>query len=391
MHHGILQEFVLKVASRCNLACDYCYVYNGADQGWRQQPHLMSRDTVAASAHRIGEHVRAHDMDTVTIALHGGEPLLAGPAKLAEMLRLLRGALPGGTTARLTVQTNGVLLDERFLDMFSEHGAGVGVSLDGGAIANDRHRRRHGGGSSYREAARAIRLLRSGRYRDLFNGLLCTIDLANDPVDTYRDLAAFDPPVIDFLLPHSNWSSPPPTPPDAVVPSYADWLLAIFEEWYPGEPGGTRIRLFTEIIHLLLGGSSRAEPLGGGLGYAVIETDGTIEGSDTLKSAAPEASHTGLSVHGTSLDEALQHPAIAGQRLGRAGLSETCLACPVVEVCGGGQLAHRYRADEGFRRPSVYCADLSRLITGIAHRVSDDLQRVRRRRPRVVSDRAACP
>ena len=30
-----LSQFVLKVNSRCNLACDHCYVYEAADQSWR--------------------------------------------------------------------------------------------------------------------------------------------------------------------------------------------------------------------------------------------------------------------------------------------------------------------------------------------------------------------
>ena len=30
-----LRQFVLKVHSRCDLACDHCYVYQSADQSWR--------------------------------------------------------------------------------------------------------------------------------------------------------------------------------------------------------------------------------------------------------------------------------------------------------------------------------------------------------------------
>lgn len=29
-------EFVVKIHSRCNPACDYCYVYDMADQSWRE-------------------------------------------------------------------------------------------------------------------------------------------------------------------------------------------------------------------------------------------------------------------------------------------------------------------------------------------------------------------
>ena len=39
------REFVVKIHSRCDLACDYCYMYELADQTWRDRPRKMSDDT----------------------------------------------------------------------------------------------------------------------------------------------------------------------------------------------------------------------------------------------------------------------------------------------------------------------------------------------------------
>jgi hypothetical protein len=72
------RQFVLKIHSRCDLACDYCYVYTKVDQRWRTRPVVMPRDVVEKTAYRIGEHVRAHGLTSVSVVLHGGEPLLAG-------------------------------------------------------------------------------------------------------------------------------------------------------------------------------------------------------------------------------------------------------------------------------------------------------------------------
>ncbi|HEX2745877.1 MAG TPA: radical SAM protein, partial [Streptosporangiaceae bacterium] len=36
------RQFVIKMHSRCNLACDYCYMYTMADQSWRSLPAKMS-------------------------------------------------------------------------------------------------------------------------------------------------------------------------------------------------------------------------------------------------------------------------------------------------------------------------------------------------------------
>src|SRR5262249_19539832 len=66
-----IRQFVLKIYSRCNLACDYCYVYTMADQTWRDRPLLMSADVVRLAADRIAEHAGRHCLPRVGVVLHG--------------------------------------------------------------------------------------------------------------------------------------------------------------------------------------------------------------------------------------------------------------------------------------------------------------------------------
>jgi uncharacterized protein len=147
------RQFVLKIHSRCNLACDYCYVYEMADQTWRHQPRLMSEATIEAALDRIAEHVRAHELSSVRLILHGGEPLLAGSTYIDRLAaRARRTVAPADV--HLAVQTNATLLDEPMLATLSRHAIRVGVSLDGDRAATDRHRRYHGGAGSYEDVAR---------------------------------------------------------------------------------------------------------------------------------------------------------------------------------------------------------------------------------------------
>jgi uncharacterized protein len=85
---------------------------------------------------------------------------------------------------------------------------------------------------------------------------------------------------------------------------------------------------------------------------------------------------TGLNVSDRSFDTAMEHPSIVARQLGLAGLADSCRACPVVDVCGGGLYPHRYRNGTGFLNPSVYCPDLLRLIGHISARVSADVGRL---------------
>lgn len=50
----------------------------------------MASSVVELTARRILEHAREHDLTTVRVILHGGEPLLAGRAYLADAVSLLR-------------------------------------------------------------------------------------------------------------------------------------------------------------------------------------------------------------------------------------------------------------------------------------------------------------
>jgi uncharacterized protein len=365
-----ITEYVLKMASRCNLACDYCYVYTMADQSWRTRPVFPSTETMAATARRIGEHTGKHELAEIAVALHGGEPLLAGLPRLAETVTAVRRACPEGITVGVRVQTNGVLLDEPMLKGLREHGIRVGVSIDGTPAQHDRHRPYHDGRGSWADTARALRLLRDNA--DLYSGLLCVIDLATDPVEVYESLLEFAPPAVDFLLPQANWLVPPPRR-EGETP-YADWLIAVFDRWYDAPRRETGVRLFGEIIHLLLGGRSTSDQLGlSPVAYVVIDTDGSFQQADMLKSTTPGQPETGLNVFDHTVDAVLAHPEVHARQAGIASLAESCQRCALVRVCGGGNYTHRFGVDHGFRHPSVYCPDLQRLIRHVTGRVRSDL------------------
>lgn len=170
-------------------------------------------------AQRLAEHAATHGLPSVTVILLGGEPLLAGPARLRTLCEALTRALDGVSALDLRIHTNGLRLNTAFLDLFREYGVKVGVSLDGDRAANDRHRRFANGRTSHPGVLKALGLLRQDRYRHLYQGLLCTVDVENDPRAVFDALTALEPPRIDFLLPHATWETPPARPTDAPTPT----------------------------------------------------------------------------------------------------------------------------------------------------------------------------
>lgn len=327
----------------------------------------MARDVVATTAYRIGEHVRAHGLTSVDVVLHGGEPLLAGPARIAHCATEIRTAVGVAANVRINVQTNGMLLDADYHRLFHQLGIRVGVSLDGDQTAHDRHRKQRNGRGSHTDVVRALRELASGRYRSLLSGLLCTIDLRNDPVTTYESLLEFQPPTVDFLLPQGNWLRPPPMrDPGSPATPYAEWLIAVFDRWYGATPRETHVRMFNEIIQVALGGRSRVEGIGVNRpATIVVETDGALE-RGMLTAAYEGAARTGLHVAEDSFDAALAQ-CVPLQR------ATACAGCDLYRICGGGLYAHRFDPERGFDNASVYCPDLYRLISYIRSRLDRDV------------------
>ncbi|MEV6782996.1 FxsB family cyclophane-forming radical SAM/SPASM peptide maturase [Streptomyces sp. NPDC051098] len=370
------QQFVLKMHSRCNLACTYCYVYTGPDQSWRDRPRTASDAVIAATADCIGDHVKAHALPDIHVNIHGGEPLLTGAAAPVRYVTAVRAAVdaavgPGVCRVHASVQTNGSKLTDAVVTELADAEMRVGVSLDGGLARHNRQRVDRRGRPGWPAAAKGLRVL--ARHPRAYGGILCTIDPQSDPLEVYESLAAFEPPSMDLLLPHTNWSSPPR---EGGGTPYGAWLITVFDHWFGATAPQPTVRLFQEIIGLLvgLGRGSVTESVGVSPVVAiVVDTDGSIQQVDSLKTSFPGAPETGLEVFRHSFDQALDHPGIAARQIGTDALPPECLSCPVVGICGGGNYAHRFSADNGFRNPSVHCRDLERLIRHIADRLRPHL------------------
>jgi uncharacterized protein len=366
------------------------------------KPRALALETADAAAYRIAEHAKAHGLAQVSVVLHGGEPLLLGTAGMRELLAVLVARITPVARLDVRVHSNGVLLDERWCELFREYRVHVGISLDGDRSANDLHRRFANGRSSHPQVLRALALLRRSEYRLLYAGILCTVDLANDPVKVYRALVEQEPPAVDLLLPHATWERPPYRPAGQDAP-YASWLMRVYRCW---DDDGRRVsfRIFDSLLSGLRGGPSFTEALGTDpADLLVIDTDGAWEQPDSMKTAFDGAPTTGMNVFDHTVDQAAAHPAVASRQGGLDPLCATCQACPVVRVCGGGLYAHRFRRSAGddgrprgagqghglaeFDNPSVYCHDLKSLI--------DLVSAAKRTRPRLVAvfrtppDRAA--
>ena len=383
-----ITSFLVKIASRCNLACDYCYMYEHADQSWRNQPPFMSDATRRTLAERIGEYARHAKLQKLVVVFHGGEPLLAGAERIAETSEWIRLALPDAAKADFSLQTNGTLLTEDSLKALADAGICISLSLDGAREANDLHRLDHGGASSFEKSLRALELLE--KHPEYYAGIISVIDPNTPPEALFTFFAPRNPPRIDFLLPDANYNRLPAgrkSSPDL----YKDWLLRAFDLWFDAYPH-LPVRMFDAVLNSIAGIPSDTDAFGfGDVSLLSIETDGSYHDLDVLKITAEGMTTLGCGLATDSIAEALSSSQIAAHRklLSKEGLSDQCLVCPEMEICGGGSVPHRYSSN-GFQNPTIYCEEMLALIGHARQRMQVTLSAERENAlPTVSRQRAA--
>ena len=137
----------------CNINCKYCYLPTRGDKS------TISPDTVRTlfekvfSSGWVGEEL--------TIIWHAGEPLVMPVSFYRQAFEMIESLRPENLRLRHSIQTNGLLINTEWCDLFREWQVGVGVSIDGPRRFNDLNRLSRKGHSTYDKAIAGLRLLRA--------------------------------------------------------------------------------------------------------------------------------------------------------------------------------------------------------------------------------------
>lgn len=358
---------VLKLPGEtCNINCHYCYEkrkpYPGAA--------FLEPSTVESFLALAGDR-------PLSVMLHGGEPLLAGRARIGELIAVLgRHSRP----VSLSIQTNGILLNDKWIDFFEEHcpDIEIGISLDGDAQGNE-HRVDYRGRPTYGKVTKAFELLERrgwdcgvivvvsrkvlGRADEVVAEMLRYPSIKNVKLSpcldydvTSKDHRGVTGRQINLLNPGAGmpgWATTPSEYADFLAESFASWRNLGAYRRFLLEPFVSIVRALngqpTDFTHF----DERKDPF-----VVTVYPDGRIGTCDELEMPAALLGH---------VDDAVP----IGELLGRArsnelfGLLESLMAscdgCRVREVCRGGSLPDRVRlaADE---QRTEYCNARGRII-----------------------------
>ena len=194
----------------------------------------MSESVATQIAFRMYQHAKNHDLNRLSVVFHGGEPLLGGAEHLNMLISVIKKTFRNsGVKVSIGVQSNGLLFSHMIGDLMLNNDISLGISVDGPPKVNDMYRVDHQGKPSSARLEQSLSLLTSVKYRKIFSGFLCVINIESNPLEVTKYLLSYNPRSINFLFPDNNHDRRPPgkylIKDDT---SYGDWLIKVFDYWF---------------------------------------------------------------------------------------------------------------------------------------------------------------
>ncbi len=159
--HG-LHVMTKPIGPICNLDCEYCY-YLHKEELYPQGEKWRMPDETLSEYIRQYIHAQPPHAAEITFAWQGGEPTLLGIEFFEKAVEIQKLHQRPGQKIVNTLQTNGVLLDDRWCEFFRAENFLIGLSMDGPAELHDRFRYDKKGEPSFPAVMRGLKLLKAHR------------------------------------------------------------------------------------------------------------------------------------------------------------------------------------------------------------------------------------
>ncbi len=341
-------SLLIKPASAvCNLDCAYCFYLDREADPYKSMPaRRMSLDTLE---HMVDTFL-FYSYPNSIFAFQGGEPTLAGLPFFTKLVDFQQQYGRNSQSVSNALQTNGMLLDDAWCELFKQYNWLIGISIDGPEDVHDQYRFNKAGKPTWARVMESIRAMQ--KHKVEFN-VLCVLSQANveKPREIYRFFRSIGIEYMQFI-PLSDFDSDGRPYPFTITPEqYGRFMCEVFDLWWP-ERRKVRIRYFDNLAEALAGQRPGACTMHETCdSYVVVEYNGDIYPCDFFVSSEWKLGNLNLDSwpeiarrqkrYSFAANKALPHP--------------VCQACEYQHICHGGCPKHRHDPRRNFNDLDYFC------------------------------------
>jgi uncharacterized protein len=343
-----ITSLLIKPASAvCNLDCSYCFYLDRDADPYKELPaRRMTLDTLE----RLVDTYLFYSYPNSTFAFQGGEPTLAGLDFFEQLVEFQKRSGRDGQNVSNALQTNGVLLDDNWAQLFAAYHWLLGVSLDGPEEINDRYRFNKAGRGTWKQVIRAIEVLQ--RRKVDFN-ILCVLSQANvdQPRELYRFYKSLGVDNVQFIPLAEFHPDGSPMPFTITPEQYGKFLVEMFDLWWP-ERRKMRIRFFDNIAEALAGmkpGSCTMHETCDS--YVVVEYNGDVYPCDFFVESGWKLGNITLDSWSEIARRARRYQFAQKKTLEHPD----CVVCEYQSICHGGCPKFRHGPHRRFEDLDYFC------------------------------------
>lgn len=322
-------------SANCNMDCKYCFYKCLSSNREEYSKGFMSDGTLEKLIIQAIEYAD----DYLAFSFQGGEPTLISVEFFEQVVALQKKHNHKYLTIENAIQTNGILIDERWAKFFAEHHFLVGISLDGPKKMHDCYRKDMQGNPTFSKVMHAIGLFE--QYHVDYNILSVITDESAKKASylyqfykrnhfEYVQLI----PCMDEQKRNGAVCSSKDVRFAVKAKDYGNFLCEIFDLWYEDFCNGLLmdIRMFSNLAQMAAGYPPEECGMSGHCNcYFVVEGDGSVYPCDFYcmdewKLGTLEDSFENLIVseNAKKFVESSEN------------MADKCKTCPYMRLCRGG-------------------------------------------------------
>lgn len=343
-------SILMKPASqRCNIDCKYCFYHDISQNREVEDYGKMKYETYRQV---IKQAVDFANGGTISFGFQGGEPTLVGLKFYEQFINEVQALNTNNSKINYTLQTNGLLINDKWAQFFKEHNFLIGISLDGPQPIHDMNRIDYTKAGTHKQVMRAISYFK--KHEVDFN-ILSVVTKASSTkgakIANYFEKQNFKH--IQYIPCLDGINDEPGVNEYSLSPqNYTQFLCDSFDHYYQqfklGKPYSERY--FDNILSIYLGGNPENCMQRGVCSIQfILEGDGSVYPCDFF---VLEDYKIG-SIHTDSFMQMLESDVAHNFIKSSMKIHDDCKQCRFLKVCRGG--CKRYKQGYDANSKNIYC------------------------------------